>query len=56
VTVKELIEDLRVFDDIGYGWMEVVCQNMIPVEVRICSGDYPALVIEIAGHPVEAKA
>ena len=46
MTVKELIEELQVYVDIGYGWIDVLDADGKPVQITLsCEGE-PKIVLK----------
>ena len=46
MTVNELIEELQVYADIGYGWMNVESKDNRPIIVRIDAKETRVVVVE----------
>ena len=50
MTVKELIEELQVYVDIGYGWINVLDADEKPVQITLsCEGE-PKIVLKSNGE------
>ena len=50
MTVKELIEELQVYVDIGYGWIDVLDADGKPVQIALsCEGE-PKIVLKSNGE------